>query len=352
MVIALRKGEIVEKSEKIDTIHGKAMWYITNDSMMIETESEGIIFERLHSQMASIVCIDKKKIKIEWVEGREIFDFEFKIKNANEHVNDIMKNHDYADNFPDLVGVNDVQLSEKDVKDVISKRIDMAKSKIKKLETQLKEANNKVNTSKNESDEDILESVNEAKDFQNFLDLWHNYLKNINNYIVNRSKKIPKHIPNNWCWNDCYFDEKYQCFLTFNKVFNSDPYSNDESVKKFKSENTIPNLWVIPVQSMTLLNGYPVTIKDESHTKEPQFYIPTFTDEMLTDKIISKHVGVPVEITDNDDESQTPPTVIYHVNPTSNVILTNGERYHFTRKEVIFMIERKRISQTDIDLMP
>lgn len=351
MTIALRQGEIVEITEKIKTPDGEAVLYVTNQAMMIATKSEGLIFEKLHTQMASIECLDKKKITIGWVDGREIFSYEFKINNALEHVYKIMSIHDYAENFPDLIGVNDVYLSEKDVKKTISKRIDMAKKKIKKLENQLKEVNDKINTSKNNSGEKNLEDVKEAKDYQYFLDLWHDYLKNINSFIVKRSKKIPKHIPNNWCWGDCYFDEKYQCFVTFNAMFKPDLYGKIDEAKKFKDENEIPNVWAIPVNSTTLMHGYPITIKDERHPDEPQQYIPTFSDEMLTDQIISDRMGFPVEITGETDE-QVPAVAVYRVNPTLNLILTNGERFNFTRKESIFLIERNQISQSDIDLMP
>ena len=106
MTLVLQKDEEIEKSLLIDSIQGKGILYITNKSLVVLIDKEGILFERLHTQMYSITAIDKRRVKIVWVETNDtLFDFTFKTKepNAIQHIKDILSNHDYTDNFPNIV---------------------------------------------------------------------------------------------------------------------------------------------------------------------------------------------------------------------------------------------------------
>ncbi len=64
MTLVLRDNEKIEKEIKINTIHGKGILYITNKSIVIVIDKKGLLFERLHTQMASIITTEKNKIKL------------------------------------------------------------------------------------------------------------------------------------------------------------------------------------------------------------------------------------------------------------------------------------------------
>lgn len=102
MILVLKNNENLEKSVKIKTVHGDGMLYITNTSIVIIIDKRGILFERLHTQITSIISTNKNRIKIMWYENSDHFDFTFKINNAQNIVNDILRQHSYDDIFSDI----------------------------------------------------------------------------------------------------------------------------------------------------------------------------------------------------------------------------------------------------------
>jgi len=101
MTLVLKDDENLEKSLKINTIHGHGILYITNTSVILVIDKKGILFERLHTQITSITS-SKNKIKLAWAENGDMFDFTFRIDNADIIVNDILRNHSYDDVFSNI----------------------------------------------------------------------------------------------------------------------------------------------------------------------------------------------------------------------------------------------------------
>jgi len=99
MTLVLKDDENIEKSLKIKTIYGHGILYITNTSIIIVIDKKGILFERLHTQITSIISTSKNKIKLVWIENGDMFDFTFRINGAQNIVNDILKNHNYNNMF-------------------------------------------------------------------------------------------------------------------------------------------------------------------------------------------------------------------------------------------------------------
>lgn len=93
MSIVLKPNESLEKEVEIKTVNGKGVLYVTSESIIVQIEKQGIYFERLHSQIASVEATSKNKIKITWPENRALFPFEFKTNDAVSHVNDILSVH-------------------------------------------------------------------------------------------------------------------------------------------------------------------------------------------------------------------------------------------------------------------
>jgi len=102
MTLVLKDDENIEKSVKIKTIHGHGILYITNTSIILVIDKKGILFERLHTQITSVVSISKNKIKLTWTENGNMFDFTFRVNDANITVNDILAHHSYDDIFSDI----------------------------------------------------------------------------------------------------------------------------------------------------------------------------------------------------------------------------------------------------------
>jgi len=102
MTLVLRDNEKIEKEIKINTIHGKGILYITNTSIILIIDKKGILFERLHTQITSIISTRKNKIKLVWTENGNMFDFTFRVNNANIVVYDILIHHSYYDVFSNI----------------------------------------------------------------------------------------------------------------------------------------------------------------------------------------------------------------------------------------------------------
>jgi len=108
MTLVLQDNEKIEKNIKINTIYGKGILYITSKSIVIVIDKKGLLFERLHTQIASIISSNKNKIKLTWPENNNLFDFTFRVSDAQYIVNDILIHHNYDDNFPDIMGASHV----------------------------------------------------------------------------------------------------------------------------------------------------------------------------------------------------------------------------------------------------
>jgi len=360
MTLILKSGESLEKELRVKTSFGKGTLYVTTSTIVIEIDKKGIVFERHHEQIASITAPKNNKIKIFWPEGSQLYDFEFKLGDAETHMKEIVEKHNYEENFPDMMGVNSVILSDKEKKKIIEKRIQMANNGLNISLKELDEANLKVNMIASDDPnktKKILEAVSVTSTLQNDVTMWKNYIQDIPNIEINRSKKIPKDIPNHECWNDCWLDRKSDCIVTMNELFRKGRFDGMfdkyEPTKKFNKTNKVPNVIPIPTTFIEFLNGYPVLKKYASEALQmPQPYFPTFTDNMLTDKIISAQFGIDIEMNFGVNPMVTGKPTMYFTSKGSRLILKNGQRYTFTRKETVFLLNRKKISPEDKALLP
>jgi len=356
MTLVLRNDEKMEKTIDVNTVYGKGKMYVTTNTIVIEINKKGIVFERSHTEIASIEALDKKKIKITWPEGHQLFDFTFKTNDAQTHVKEIAENHKYDDNFPDLVGINTVILSEKDQKLIVEKRLELSKQNMAISKKLLDEANLKVNMiASNDPDksEKILTETEKTSKLHNYFTMWEEYHKVIPQIIMNRSKKIPSEIPNQSCWNDCWYDKDSDCFVTLNDFLNVDWFNDFEEVKKFNSSNNVPNAHAIPYGFVWFVHGYPILSPEAAaDLNVPRLYLPTLTDEMIKDEMISKKFGIDIETVGDALPVKIKPTINYKVSDGSKLILTNGDRYKLTRKETLFFLNRNMIPQEEKQFLP
>jgi len=347
VTLVLRDNEKIEKETKINTIYGKGILYITSTSVVIVIDKKGLLFERLHTQMASIISSEKNKIKLTWPENNNLFDFTFRINDAQYIVNDILIHHSYDDNFPDITGASHIMYNDGDIKKIIEFRIKHAEKNILLISKEIKIAETNVSMVSNavdKTDEKILEAVGEKTKLEVILKNWNQYVSDIPNIHFNRSKKIPLDIPNHLCWNDMYYDTEHKCYVTFNDYWSIDFFRDEESVRKFSTQNRIANCYVIPNKFVTYKNGYPILVKESLEklglSKTP--YLPTFTDSMLNDKIISEKYGVGIEMI-NESAVFCESYITYQTSKGSKLTLNDETRSKYTQKETVFLKERKAI---------
>ncbi len=355
MTLVLRDNERIEKNIKINTIHGKGILYITNTSIAIVIDKKGLLFERLHTQMASIISSEKNKIKLTWPENNNLFDFTFRVNDAQYVVNDILRNHSYDDNFPDITGASHIMYGDGDIKKIIEFRIKHAERNISLVSKEIKIAETNVSMVSNEvnkTDEKILEAVSKKTKLEVVLKNWNQYLLDIPNIHFNRSKKIPQDIHNHLCWNDMYHNTEHECYITFNDYWSVDFFRDEEPVRKFSTQNRIANCYCIPDKFITYKNGYPILIKELSDklglTKTP--YLPTFTDSMLNDKIISEKHGIGIEMI-NESPIFCESNITYQTSKGSKLTLNDETKSKYTQKETTFLRERKTISKEDLEII-
>jgi len=355
MTLVLRANEKIEKEIKINTIHGKGVLYITNKSVVIVIDKKGLLFERLHTQMASIISSEKNKIKLTWPENNNLFDFTFRVNDAQCIVNDILTHHSYDDNFPDIMGASHILYNDNDIKKIIESRIKHTERNISSVSKEIKIAETSVSmvsNAVNKTDEKILEAVGEKTKLEVILKNWNQYLTDIPNIHFNRSKKIPRDIPNHLCWNDVYYNTEHKCYVTFNDYWNVNFFRDEESVRKFSTQNKIANCYAIPDKFITYKNGYPILVKESLKklelSKTP--YLPTFTDSMLNDKIISKKHGVEIEMV-NESPVFCESYVTYQTSKGSKLTLDDGTKSKYTQKETTFLKERKTIPKEDLEII-
>lgn len=355
MTLVLRNEEKIENQLEINSVYGKGILYVTTNAVVAEINKKGIVFERLHNQIALVEATEKKKIKITWPEGRQLFDFTFKVNDAQKHVKEIVEQHNYEDNFPDLMGVNSIMLSEKEQKEIVEKRTKNAKENIDLFKKQLDEANLKLNMIASDDPDKankILKAAEQTKKIHDILEMWTQYKKDIPNIIMNRSKKIPKEILDYRCWNDCWFDIKSDCFVTFNKILDVDWFDEIELIKKFQEKNTVPNIYAIPYDFIEYNNGYPVYRYKNKENEMLTVLLSTMTDEMLNDDLISKKIGLDIDTVGDGYPVEIKKSLVYKVSSGSKLILKNGQKSNLTRKETVFFLNRKMISKEQIELLP
>ena len=81
--------------------------------------------------------------------------------------------------------------------------------------------------------------------------------------------------------------------------------------------------------------------------------IPTITDDMLTENMITKAYGYEdVQAIGKIIPKKINATITYKVSEGSKLILKNGEKYDFTRKETIYFLDRNLVKKEIIPLLP
>lgn len=105
---------------------------------------------------------------------------------------------------------------------------------------------------------------------------------------MSRSEKVPKEIPDHNVWNDCWYDEKRKAFVTFNKYFEeaNNARTRDIQIQYDKEMGNTNSGIVIEKEKVQFKFGYPVILQKDLKQRDAWFFLPTMTDDMLTEEIV------------------------------------------------------------------
>ena len=258
MPIILQRGEIMESQHKISTRFGGGMLHVTNRALIIEIKKKGILFHRLHSQMAGIKAGGIRKIRLLWPEGSGLFDFEFKAWGAGSIVRSISERHDYAKNYS-LDGVSRVIFTEKQREKTRKDREGWAARQLRGAE---------------------------GRGDGQAAELWRQFMLDVHGISCSRSVRIPGRVGDHVCWNDSWLDDRYA--YTFNRYWLGGRFPK----APVRGGGTDPETgaYRIPVEHVGFFHGYPYVRGDAfaDPVYEQGFLVPTMLESMLDSEIMER----------------------------------------------------------------
>ena len=150
---------------------------------------------------------------------------------------------------------------------------------------------NKVVVSWIENDKDNFSfefKLDNASEFAESVSEKHEYSVNFSNDVT---LKIPENIPENKRWNDAYYDSSRKAYITFNKAFEEFENIRIRDIQiKFDKEMGKNSGIIIEETKITVKNEIPAIIRENQNGNPVWLLIPTMTDEMLTDEIITNRL--------------------------------------------------------------
>ena len=258
MPVILRRGETMESQHKVSTKFGGGTLHVTSRALIIEIKKKGIIFHRLHSQMSGIRARGLRKIRLQWPEGSDLFDFEFKAWGAGGIVRAIGERHDYARNYS-LDGVSRVIFTERQREKIHKNREEWAA--------------NQARAAERRGDAQAAEA-------------WRWLQLCAHGVSCSRSVRIPGRVGDHACWNDSWLDDKYA--YTFNHYWTSGRF--EKAPVRGGGLDPETGAYRIPVEHVRFFHGYPYVDGDAfaDPVYEQGFLIPTMLEPMIDGEMVVK----------------------------------------------------------------
>ena len=166
--------------------------------------------------------------------------------------------------------------------DRFEKNIPVLKNRINELEQNLNSIDND-HPDKQKTRLEILTEINKAKEQIKYSE---NNIVSIRKMVIVRSDKVPKDIPDHNAWNDCWYDEKRNLFVTYNKYFMEIPDVGDRPHQIQYTKETGDYGVVALTDKVEFRFGYPCVVQTNSNEQDVWFLLPTMTDDMLTKNIV------------------------------------------------------------------
>lgn len=280
MPVILQRGEALESQHKVSTKFGAGTLHVTDKALIIEIKKQGVVFHRLHSQMAGIEARGLRTIRIKWPEGSQLHEFDFKVWGAKEIVKKIKRKYDYEANYLQDGGSR-VIFDEKQRDGIRSDRVKWAEKELKRAEKRLDKAAKELKDNKITSGE--YEEV--EKDTES----WRDMAEHAKDVACIRSRRVPESVADHLTWHDAWTDGKY--FYTFNVGWQ--PEDNPYVRARDSEVDGKTGAYRIPAEYVRFFHGYPYVKADAFETPgryEMGWLIPSMTEEMLdTEMIVMAH---------------------------------------------------------------
>ncbi len=155
---SLLRGEHVRETVQVQTRYGKCMLYFTNFSITLESISRGTVLELEYRSVLSFQPIDKKSLRLAWSENNSTYELNINYEKPEYLVN---KFKEVQENYANLLKRSGIKTEEHVTEQVVIK----------------------------------------------------------NEVISSRYEKIPKEIPDDLIWNDCWYDKNLNLYITHNRFF-------------------------------------------------------------------------------------------------------------------------------------
>ncbi len=102
-----------------------------------------------------------------------------------------------------------------------------------------------------------------------------------------RHPNIPQNIPDEHIWNDCWYDEKRNAWVTLNDYFFQLPNSRTREIQiKYEQENITNVGLIVEEQKIQFRKGLPSILQNDDKDRPTWFALPTLYDVMLTREIV------------------------------------------------------------------
>ncbi len=284
----LKDNESVIASERVLTPKGDGWLLVTNLELFFIHEKEGIYLHLVHPMIESLT-VHKSKITVSWNEANGKYDYSMKVKSGAESAQGLAEQINRTFHYRNS-SAQHIALSESEINTAREKRveyfdilIESEKSTVASLEPRMDEiADDDPDKAKKKLD--ILAQISES---QEKIRGYEDAMQYIGEIPVVRSYKIPSGVDTSNAWNDCYYDEKQNGFVTFSKrhIEFARKHSRSIQIESDKGMGTDAGI-IVENEKIQFRFGYPVVAATNQDGKTVWYILCTMTDEMLTEEIV------------------------------------------------------------------
>jgi len=296
MTLLARPGEKQEQAVSVESPAGRGILYVTTIGLILEIYGRGIYMDLRHEFITSIINTNRNKVVVSWIENeKDSFSFEFRLDKADKFAKTVSEKHNYSANFSDGHEGHPVDLTV-EVKEMIRQcRLEPYNHKLEPLEQKLSEIQSQLDSLSGREYVEIGEQK-VALDYQKEsltkeIDAIKQQRKIIEDMPITRSSTIPKEVDSVNVWNDCYYDESRKAYVTFNKRFEKMKEARTRDIQiQFDREMGNQSGVIVEESRIKIKYGIPAILAKDQDGNPVWHLLPTMTDEMLTDAIVTNRL--------------------------------------------------------------
>jgi hypothetical protein len=275
-MISLQNGEeIVSSFDVVKSKRGKGKFHITNQRVIFETLKDGAFIAQDWGHLQSAHAKKKDVLLLVWGDdaGRAWrFELKFKIlveqivqvieeSNAKWARDTTLTENDNKQLFEESRGIKiELELPEIETEKIRKTRSDQFESEYNSLKSEMEKLQKEHDSYPSTSEywmqrEPLRKTIGELSEK---VILAKSNIDGVKTMRILRDPRIPQNIPNDKVWNDCYFDENWNGYVTFNERMLIEAKKARETVLNKKFQKEINNGGLIFTNEGTFFSkGYP-----------------------------------------------------------------------------------------------